>query len=268
MVIYPRLNTNNMNTIDKISVVIITYNEESNIERCLRSLQFADEIIIYDGNSTDRTLEICNKYNCKIHQRNEWRGFGIAKQEAVDFAQNNWVLVIDADEELTEKLIEKLIELQNANDSKYSAYKILRKSYFLGNLINYSSWQSDAPLRLFDKRIGKFNQNIVHEFVEVDTEVGLIKEHILHYTYPDLKGYLDKMVKYAELGAEQNFLRGKRSSLSRALLSGILKFIKMYFLRFGILDGKHGLILAINSAFGVYLKHTLLMDKWKLTEKN
>lgn len=256
-----------MNKIDKISVVIITYNEEANIERCLRSLQFADEIIIYDGNSTDNTIEICNKYNCKIHIRTEWNGFGIAKQEAVEFAQNNWVLVIDADEELTEGLIEKLIDLQN-NHSKCLAYKINRKSYFLGKLINYSSWQSDAPLRLFDKRIGKFNQNIVHEFVEIDAEVGLIKEHILHYTYPNLKGYLDKMIKYAELGAEQNYQRGKQSSLSRAILSGILKFVKMYLLRLGILDGKHGLILAINSAFGVYLKHTLLMDKWKLTEKN
>ena len=176
--------------------------------------------------------------------------------------------MIDADEELTENLIEKLINLQTTNQSKYSAYKINRKSYFLGKLINYSSWQSDAPLRLFDKRVGKFNKNIVHEFVEIDAEVGLIKEHILHYTYPNLKGYLDKMIKYAELGAEQNFQRGKSSSLSRAILSAILKFVKMYFLRLGILDGKHGLILAINSAFGVYLKHTLLMDKWKLSEKN
>ena len=257
-----------MGQIKELSVFLPAYNEEANIERCLRSLQFADEIIIYDGNSTDNTIEICNKYNCKIHFRNAWNGFGIAKQEAVDFAQNNWVLVIDADEELTEKLIEKLINMQTTNQSKYSAYKINRKSYFLGKLINYSSWQSDAPLRLFDKRVGKFNQNIVHEFVEIDAEVGLIKEHILHYTYPTLKGYLDKMIKYAELGAEQNFQRGKSSSLSRAILSAILKFVKMYFLRLGILDGKHGLILAINSAFGVYLKHTLLMDKWKLSEKN
>lgn len=253
--------------VERISVVIITYNEEANIERCLRSLQFADEIVIYDGNSTDKTIEICNKYNCKIHTRTQWLGFGIAKQAAVDLAHNDWILVVDADEELTTELIEKLVDLRDKG-SEYAGYKIKRKSYFLGKLVNYSSWQTDAPLRFFDRKIGKFNTNIVHEFVEMNAEVGYLKEHLLHYTYPNLKGYLDKMIKYAELGAEQNFKRGKKSNLFRAFLSGILKFIKMYIIRFGFMDGANGLILAINSAFGVYLKHTLLMDKWKNTKNN
>lgn len=256
-----------MQRVDRISVVIITYNEEANIERCLRSLQFADEIIIYDGNSTDKTIEICNKYNCKIHSRQQWLGFGLAKQSAVELAHNDWVLVVDADEELTPELIEILIKMRD-NGSKYSGYKIRRKSYFLGKLINYSSWQSDAPLRFFDRRVGKFNSNIVHEFVELNGEVGIIDDCILHYTYPNLKGYLEKMIKYAELGAEQNFKRGKKSNLINAFLSGILKFIKMYIIRFGFLDGSNGLVLAINSAFGVYLKHTLLIDKWKNTNNN
>lgn len=256
-----------MNRIDKISAVIITQNEEANIERCLRSLQFADEIVVYDGMSTDKTVEICNKYNCKVFQRPEWLGFGIAKQQAVAYAENDWVIVIDADEELSPELINKILEIKSGKMPLAAGYKILRKSYFLGKIVNYSSWQSDAPLRFFDRRKGEFNKNIVHEFVVLNGPPALIKEHIFHYTYPNLKGYLEKMVKYAELGAEQNYNRGKRSNLFNAIVSAKLKFIKMYFLRLGILDGKNGLILAINSAYGVFLKHLLIIDKARISDE-
>lgn len=252
---------------NKISTVIITHNEESNIERALQSVLWTDEILIYDGNSDDKTLEICRKYNCNIHIRNEWSGFGNAKREAVNLAKNDIILSLDADEELSKDLILK-IQTFSESDLCNFAYKIRRKSYFLGKLIKYSSWQSDYPLRIFNRKTGNFNLNKVHEYVETTAEIKPINEEIIHYAYPNLDIYNRKMLKYAELSAESKYLSGKTTNLLKAIISAKWKFIKMYFLGLGILDGKAGLILAINSAFGVYLKHILLIDKWRRQKKS
>lgn len=245
-----------------ISAVIITKNEEKNIELCLKSLDWADEIIIYDSGSTDQTLEICEKYKAKVYQSEKWEGFGIAKRTAVAFAQNDWVFVIDADEEVSPELKNKLLSFKG-NKPEYDAYRIRRISYYSNKRVRYSGWQNDFTLRLFNQTKAGFNDKIVHESVVVNGTTGVILEVLNHYTYPEIQVHIKKMTAYSMLGAEQAFNKGKKSSIIFAVLNGLSKFIKMYFIKLGILDGKTGLILAVNSAFGVYLKYIYLWEKWK-----
>jgi glycosyltransferase involved in cell wall biosynthesis len=246
---------------EKLSVIIITKNEENNIERCLQSVSWADEIVVLDSHSTDRTLEICRKYNCRTVQT-EWLGFGQTKQKAVDMASNSWIFSIDADEEAGDGLKKYLQQiLTNDAINRFDGYRIKRQSWYLTGWIKYSGWNKDYPLRLFNKQRGVFNSNLVHESVMVKGKVTKIEEILYHYAYPDLQTYLRKMHQYGFLGADQKHAWGKSSSVFRAILHGFTTFVQMYFLKLGFLDGKNGLILAINSAFGVYIKYLVLWEK-------
>jgi glycosyltransferase involved in cell wall biosynthesis len=243
---------------NRLSIAIITKNEEKNIARCLESVQWADEIVVVDSGSTDETVKICKKYNCIIYN-SEWLGFGKTKQFAIDKCTNNWVFSLDADEIVTPGLkikIEKLLE-----EPAFYGYRIKRSSYYLGKMIQHCGWNKDYTLRLFDKSKGKFNQKIVHESVEItDGKIGKMEELILHYTYPKVQNHISKMTIYAQLGAEQDFAKGKKSTISKAVFSGIYKFVKMFILQKGFLDGKYGFLLSYNSAFGVFLKYLYLWE--------
>jgi glycosyltransferase involved in cell wall biosynthesis len=245
--------------VNKLSVVILCKNEEHNIKKCLESVIWADEIIVLDTGSTDHTIEICQLYNCKIFYLQEWLGFGKAKKEAVNKASNDWILVVDCDEVVSENLKLKILAIVNEPISNV-AYKIKRSSFYLGKKINFSGWRNDYTLRLFNKKNGNFNDLLVHEFVVVDCEIQKIHEELYHYTFPTIKTHISKMIYYSELGAIQS---RKNSSILKSILASILKFIKMYFFKCGFLDGKAGLILAINSAFGVYLKYIYIYEKIK-----
>lgn len=241
-----------------ISVAIITKNEEQNIGRCLESVKWADEIVVVDSGSTDSTLEICKKYHCKIHQ-SSWLGFSRTKQLAVDQCTNEWVLVLDADEEVTPDLKTKILDA--IKFPGFSAYRINRRSFYLGKLIKYCGWNKDYPLRLFEKAKGRFDNKIVHESIEMkDGKTGTIEEVMLHYPYPDLHSHLLKIDAYTTLGAAELFEQGKSSSINKAVMRGVFKFIKMSFLQRGFLDGKTGFVLCINSAYGVYLKYLKLWE--------
>jgi glycosyltransferase involved in cell wall biosynthesis len=248
---------------NKISVAIITKNEEKNIGRCLESVKWADEIVIVDSGSTDLTLEICKKYNCKAY-KSSWLGFSRTKQLAVDHCRYEWVLVIDADEEVTENLKTKIRDA--IKSPGLSAYRIKRRSFYLGKLIKYCGWNKDYPLRLFEKAKGRFNNKIIHESIAMnDGKTGTINEVMLHYTYPDLHSHLLKIDAYSFLGAEELFEKGERSSIYKAVMRGGFKFIKMYLVQRGFLDGKIGFILCVNSAYGVYLKYLKL---WEMRQQN
>lgn len=246
---------------EKISVVIITKNEEKNIEACLKSVNWVDEIVIVDSGSTDKTLEIADRYNCKIIET-PWLGFAKTKQLAVDSAKNNWVLSMDADEVLSSKLQDFLKELK-LNEHIFG-YLIRRSTYYLGHKIKYSGWQGDYPLRLFDRNRGAFNDKDVHESVKVNGPVELIQHEILHYSFPDLETHLSKMSLYAELSANMMHKKGKRSSLPSAVIHCVAKFISMYIINMGILDGRYGFLLAANSAYGVFLKYVKLWQRYHL----
>jgi len=242
-----------------LSITIITKNEEQNIKRCLKSILWADEIVIVDSGSTDQTAPICESFGCKIIHT-AWLGFGKTKQLAVQSATHDWVLSIDADEVITSELqaaIQSTLENPQAD-----GYRIKRESYYLQRKIKHSGWQNDYPLRLFNKKQGQFNDAPVHETVVVQTNnLATIEAPLLHYPYPSIANHIQKINLYTSLGAEKLYKNSKRASLLYALLSGAVKFIKMYLLKQGILDGKEGFILALLSGFSSTLKYFKL---WSL----
>jgi len=238
----------------KLSAVIITKNEEHNIRRCLESVKWADEIVIYDSGSLDETLDICREYECAIYICDVWEGFGKAKHEAVCSAKHDWVFVIDADEVCSDALQKKILSILNDKDS-FFGYVIKLNSFYLGKEIKYSGWQRDYTLRLFNRQYGNFNDKIVHEFVEVNTPIEQINEVLFHYTYPNISTHLGNMLHYSHLSAEQLLPKTKKGSICSAFFHSMGKFFKMYILNAGFLDGKIGFILAINSSFGVWIKY-------------
>ena len=236
----------------KLSAVIITKNEESNIKRCLESLEFADEILVVDSGSTDRTIDICKDFNCKVIIT-DWKGFGLTKKYAVDNASFDWILSIDADEVVSMELKTEIGILLESPPDK--AFGIKRKSYYLGNPINYCGWDKDYPLRLFNRKYGNFNDKIVHESVIVKCKREKIEAPLFHYTYPTIESHINKINRYSDLSAEELIKKNKHYSVISSVFFGINKFLKMYLLKRGFLDGMPGLILCINSAYGVYLKY-------------
>lgn len=245
-----------MNT---LSAVIITKNEERNIERCLKSIKnLASEIVIVDAFSIDNTIKICENYDCKIFQK-EWNGFGIAKKFAVEQTENDWVFSIDADEEVTESLSKKIKEI--LVDPKFNIYKIKRKSFFLGKEIKHCGWNRDYPKRLFNKNYGNFNSDTVHESVIMEGERGKIESPIFHYTYPTIKAFVNKMNLYSELNSEKLFNEGRKVTVINSIFYGFIRFIKMFFFDLGFLDGKKGFILCAITSYGVFLKYIKLWSK-------
>ena len=245
-----------------LSVSVIVKNEEKNLARMLDSVTWADEIVIVDTGSEDRTIEIAKSYGCRVYE-SEWLGFGKCKQLAVDYCKNQWVLSLDADEIVTPELRQKINEILQ-QEKKLAGYRIKRKSFYLNKLINHCGWNRDYTLRLFDKRRGRFNQKMLHEYVEVEGEIGLIKELLLHYTYPTINSHIARMVHYTDISSLEMFKQGKRSSLFSSFLRSIWKFIDMYFIKLGFLDGKSGFVLCFNSGMGVFWKYAKL---WELNKR-
>lgn len=246
----------------KITITIITKNEALNIEKCLNSVCWADEIVVVDSDSTDKTVAICEKYGCKIYST-PWLGFGKTKQFCVEKSTNDWILSIDADEVLSEELQKRILSLDPGEG--IVGYRIKRKSFYLGSLINFSGWQNDYPLRLFNKNYGKFTDDIVHEKVILNGKTETINELIYHHTYPDIDSHIVKINHYSGLGAKRLFLNGKKSGVIKPVMRSLFKFFRTFFLKFGFLDGKEGFILACISGFGVFLKYYKL---WELNSKS
>jgi glycosyltransferase involved in cell wall biosynthesis len=241
---------------EKLSAVIITLNEEKNIERCLKSLTWADEILVVDSGSTDRTLEICKRYGAKVVQT-EWRGFGRTKQFAVEQAGHEWILSIDADEEVTTALRERIRNILQHPDPAI-AYRIKRQAFYLGKAVKYSGWQNDFPLRLFNRKNGNFNDKPVHESVQFKGQVQRLYEPLNHYTYPTISSHIRKMDRYTNLSAAGS---ERKSTIGGSLVRALFRFFKMYIIKGGFLDGRIGFVLCFNSAFGIYLKYIKLWEK-------
>ncbi len=250
-----------MSNQNKISAVIITKNEEQNIERCLKSLQWADEIVVVDSGSTDRTIEICEQYNCKIVET-EWLGYGKTKQLAVNSATYNWILSIDSDEQVASDSV-SVIKKTLRNPS-HNAYKVQIKSFYLGKLIKHSGWANEFKLRIFNKTAGNYNNSEVHETVLIDGEKPKLNVVFYHYTYPTLEKHIEKLNRYSTLQAEELYKNGKRYSIFLIPIFALNKFFSGYFLKLGFLDGKEGFLLAAVSSFGVFVKYAKL---WKLNKK-
>ena len=245
-----------------LTVSIITLNEEKNLERTLNSVKsFADEIVIVDSGSTDKTEDIAKSFGAKfVYQK--WLGYGPQRNKAIDLANSEWVLNIDADEEISEELAKEIIKIKE-NKTKFSVYKINFMSVCFSKKIKHGGWSNTYRIRLFKKSSGRFNENNVHEEFVTKEEIGKIKEYIYHHSYSDLADYFEKFNKYTTLGAIEYYKKKKRAGILSIVFSPIYKFLRMYILRLGFLDGLEGFILAITSSLYTMVKYYKLREIYK-----
>ena len=242
----------------KLSVTIITKNEEAAIAACLASVAWADEVVVVDSGSTDKTVDICKAHDAILYHTTQWPGFGSQKNIALGYASHDWVLSIDADERVSSELRAE-IELALNDNVTDVAYQIPRSSSYCGQFMRHSGWWPDYVLRLFPKSQGNFSDDIVHEHVIFKGEIKTFKNPILHISYTDLEEVLDKTNRYSTDGATKLAARGKTASLSSAILHGIWAFMRTYVLRLGFLDGRMGFILAVSNAETTYYRYLKLM---------
>lgn len=247
-----------------LSVAIITLNEEKNLERTLNSVKsFADEIIIVDSGSTDKTEEIAKKFGAKFYSQT-WLGYGPQRNRAIDLSNSEWVLNIDADEEISEKLAKVIKNIKESKNTGFEIYKINFMSVCFNKKIRFGGWSNTFRIRLFKKSAGRFNENDVHEeFISEDLKIGKIKEYIYHHSYSDLEDYFDKFNKYTTLGAIEYYKKKKKTNLLSIVLSPIYKFIRMYIFRLGFLDGLEGFLLATTSSLYTMVKYYKLREIYK-----
>lgn len=230
----------------KISVVIITLNEEKIIGKCLSKLKFADEIIVIDSGSTDKTVEICEEFGAKVFY-NKFEGYGLQKQFAVSKTNNNWVLSLDADEILTDELINDIPKVINNNDDIVAGL-IKAKHVFLNRTFKYGYESKRYFLRLFDKSKGNFNANEVHESIEISGKTVKLKGCFLHYSYESLEDYFTKFNSYTSFYAKSKSKKNKKYSFIEIVFKTIFDFIKKYFIDLNFMNGKEGFFWSYYSA--------------------
>lgn len=240
----------------RLSAVIITKNEEANIERCLRSVSWADEIVLIDSESSDDTVEIAWGAGAKVF-RPEWKGFGPAKQYAVEQASGDWVLSIDADEEVSFTLKNEILHLLET-EPPCAGYMIPRKTQFLGRWILHSGWYPDYVLRLFKKSAGNFTPALVHEKVEIDGPVGKLHNTLLHYSYPTLEDFTRRQDQYSTLGAQEMFQAGRPFRPTQLVFKPVFSFVRKFVFQRGWRDGWEGFLIAGLTATGTLLKYAKL----------
>jgi glycosyltransferase involved in cell wall biosynthesis len=270
----------------KLSVCIITLNEEANIGRTLKSVQplVADgqgEIIVVDSGSTDKTVEIAKSFGAKVFTE-PWKGFAAQKNSALEKAQGEWVFSLDADEEVTNELAKAISlsleflekkELNNGDGywlhnqvgikdpDRTDGFTIRRRNFFLGRPLRWGGFYPDAKLRLVRRPLAKFESRSVHEDMMIMSEPAEIWTPILHHAYPTLSGYIEHMNKYSSLGAEMEIEKGRRGfSLINIVIRPWLTFVYNYFFRLGLLDGKEGLLLHMYHAVYVSWKYAKVWE--------
>lgn len=237
-----------------LSVIIITKNEEANLQACLESVRFADQWVVVDSGSTDNTCAIARAFGAEVKQTTEWPGFGPQKNLALGLATQDWVLSLDADERVPPELAAEIQRV--TQDPAANAFEIPRLTQFCGQWIHHCGWTPDRVLRLFRRGQGEFSNDLVHERVILKSgALSRLENQMLHYSYPTPAHYWRKLEQYSLAWAEQARARGKSSSMPRAVISGLMAFVKSYFFRLGILDGSMGFAVCAmqaQAAFGKY----------------
>jgi glycosyltransferase involved in cell wall biosynthesis len=229
--------------VPRLSLIVISKNEETAIARCLRSANFADEIVVVDNASTDKTAEIARAQGARVTVTPDWPGFGPQKNRALREATGDWILSLDADEWIEPALaaeIQAVIALPNAADG----YEIPRRSRFCGEIVHYGDWRGDRVLRLFRRERGRFSDDHVHERVIVEGRIARLSSPLEHDSITDMADAADKIERYATAAAAQLAAEGKTSSAAKSALRGWAAFIRGYVLRLGFLDGRIGLEVA------------------------
>ncbi len=247
-----------------LSLAIICLNEAPNIERCIRSAPFADEVVVVDSGSTDGTREIAERCGAKVYLR-EWRGFRDQKRLATELCSHDWVLSLDADEALSAEAQAEIQELlKSARLDDFDGYEFPRLSWNLGRWIRHGGWYPDYQLRLYNRRRARWEGGEhVHERVQAP-RVKRLKSQILHWPFADLAEQVNTNNRYSTLGAAELRSRGKKFSIVKLLFKPLSKFFETYVLKGGFLDGLPGFIVAVGAAYSVFLKFAKLWELERL----
>lgn len=248
-----------------LSVIVITKNEGHNIEACLRSVSFCDDIIVIDAESKDDTVAISRKFTKKVFVQ-PWNGFAEAKRFAVQQTIHQWVLWLDADERVMPMLVDE-IHRTIMSEPTEAAFSVSRRAYFMGRWIKHSGWYPGRVARVFHKDRASFNTASVHEGLAMNGELGRLKNDLLHYTDPNCYHYFTKFNRYTTLAVEELEKKRKIYKLTDIIFRPLWQFVRMYILRRGFLDGIQGLLLALFSTAYVFTKYAKLWERTVLNKE-
>ena len=247
---------------ETITVIVPTFNEADNIRECLASVRWADDIFVVDSHSTDETVEIAREFTDHIVQH-EYVNSATQKNWALGFVKTDWVMVCDADERVSPELAARVQDIL-ANGTRYDGFYIRRLTVFFGKLIRHCGWHKDYLVRLWRVGKGRYEDLEVHADVVVEGPVGRLEEPFYHNTYRDLAHYLEKFGRYTTWAANDLYKRGRRPTWVNLTLRPLWRFFRMFVLRHGFLDGKHGLVLCGLAAFSVFMKYAKLWERYRL----
>jgi glycosyltransferase involved in cell wall biosynthesis len=245
-----------------VSVTLITLNEEKNLPRALASVRWADEVVVVDSGSTDRTVEIARQAGAKVIH-NPWPGYGKQKNFAQQHASHDWVLNIDGDEEVSPELaaeVQAELEAVGSGAVRAQGFYFPRKTYYLGRWIRHGGWYPNHLVRLADRRSAAWTEPSVHEELRVEGEVKGLREHLLHYTFSSIQDQILTNLHYSRQGFFDLRKRGQRPSLAKLILKPIGKFFETYLIKRGFLDGLPGFIISVNAAHSIFLKYAYLIE--------
>jgi len=254
----------------KVSAIVLTYNEEKNIKRCLESLKWADEIVIVDSFSTDKTLEICSRYSAKIFQR-EFDGFASQRNFALTKASNEWVLIVDADEEVTPDLSREIKEAISRDNGEVDGYYIMRNNFWFGKHLRYGVNSKDYGFRLFKKDKVVYTKEI-HEVPTVNNgRFKYLKGCIVHYSYTTLSHYFFKLNLYTDIESKEMVKKEVKISRSRIFFWPVLRFFWAFFIKRGWKDGLIGFLVSLCGSIYMltkYMKYIELLKLWKYADRH
>ena len=242
----------------KISATIITYNEEKNIRRCIESLDFVDEIVVVDSLSSDNTCAIAKELGAKVIDQ-KFLGHIDQKQLAVENATHDWILSLDADEEVSPELKASIVELIK-KPLEYDAYEMKRVSFHLGRWIRHGGWYPDKKIRLFNRQKAHWGGYNPHDKVIVNGKVGMLEGDLKHYVFTDLRHNIDTNNSYSSIMAEDLYRNGKKFSYLKLFFKPIGKFLEVYLYKRGFLDGMAGFIIAVGASYSMFLKFAKLWE--------
>jgi len=241
-----------------VSVYVLTFNNMRTIERCLRSLHWAEELIIVDSFSTDGTYETCRRYTEQAYQR-VWQGHRDQYQYAADLTTRDWIMFVDADEEISPELAEEIRQEMAREEKPFDGFIAYRRTYYLGRWIRRGGWYPDCEIRLYRKDRGKWEGGL-HAKIAVDGRVGSLKNEYLHYTYRDISDQIQTIDRYSAIAVEDVVKSAKTFRLFNLLFNPPFRFFKDYVLKLGFLDGIPGFIIAVSTAYYAFIKHAKLWE--------
>lgn len=246
----------------RVSLVIITLNEEKNISRCIESVPWADDVVVLDSNSQDGTQKIAQNLGARVFNE-EFRGYRAQKERATELAKTDWVLSLDADEALSPELSQEILGILDNGEPDVDGFEIPRLSFHMGRWIRHGGWFPDAQIRLFHRKKSKWIGGHVHERVAA-VKTARLKNPIFHWVFRDLSHQINTNNVYSTKGALDLKERGKRFSLLSLIFKPISKFVETYIVKLGFLDGLPGFVISVGAAYSVFLKFAKL---WELEKK-